>query len=112
MLKISKNILFSTELYGETPPNPDKWWYYGLDHGQHISFYNLKTLRYIADKYGLNIYSNGKNLHLLTSKNLNNFLFKSILKFKKVGLFNLVNKFISSKTLEDWKMLKNTNAKK
>jgi hypothetical protein len=38
ILKISNNIIFSTELIPKIIPKPDKWWYYGLSHGQHISF--------------------------------------------------------------------------
>ncbi|WP_292463383.1 class I SAM-dependent methyltransferase [Methanolobus sp.] len=65
MLRISRNILFSTEILPVPVPSPSDWWYYGLSHGQHISFYSLKTLQYIADKYGLNLYSLG-DIHLLT----------------------------------------------
>lgn len=106
MLKISKNILFSTELYGNTPPKPNEWAYYGLGHGQHISFYNLKTLQYIAQKYNLNLYSNGKALHLFTEKKINNSLFNILLKLNRLGLFYIVKKFLKSKTMSDWELLK------
>ena len=101
MLKISKNILFSTELINSNPPIPNDWWYYGLEHGQHISFYSKKTLEYIAKKYNLNLYSNGRTLHLLTEKNLNNLLFKLIVKMNRLGLFNIVKKLMKPKTIED-----------
>lgn len=69
ILKISRNLLFSTETYsGEYPPND--WWYWGYIHGQHISFYKLETLVFIAKKYKLNFYTNGVNLHLFTEKKL------------------------------------------
>jgi len=106
MLKTSKNILFSTELYGDTPPNPDKWGYYGLNHGQHISFYNLRTLQDIAQKYNLNLYSNGKTLHLFTEKKLNNLLFNFVLKMNRLGTFYVVKRFLKSKTMSDWELLK------
>ena len=77
MIKISNNILFSTELYKEkTPPNPDEWDYYGFNHGQHISFFSIKTLNFIAKKYNLNLYTNGSTIHLLTKSNLRNISFK------------------------------------
>lgn len=79
MLKISPNILFTTDLYPNPIPRPENWWYYALDHGQHISFYSIDTLKYIAAKYNLNLYSNGKYFHLLTSKKINNYLFKTLL---------------------------------
>ncbi len=48
MLKISRNILFTTTLLPSPMPQPGTWWYYGLEHGQHISFYSLETLQSIA----------------------------------------------------------------
>jgi hypothetical protein len=72
MLQVSKNILFSTELFNDRPPLPEEWEYYGLGHGQHISFYSIQTLEYIASKYGLNLCSDEKGIHLLTEKKINN----------------------------------------
>ncbi len=107
MLNISRNILFTTELYGEKPPKPEEWWYYGLDHGQHISFYNLKTLNFIANKYKLNFYSNGRSIHLFTEKRITNSYFKFILKLKHLGIDILLKKFLlKSKTMDDCLYLK------
>lgn len=80
MLKISKNILLTTELLPVSVPFPNEWWYYGLEHGQHISFYSLRTLSYIAEKYDLNLYTNGINLHLLTEKNIDKCCFELLFK--------------------------------
>lgn len=68
ILKLSKNILFSTELLPPNNPQPGQWWYYAPQEGQHIAFYTQKSLQIIAQKLGLNIYSNGSSLHLLTEK--------------------------------------------
>ncbi len=106
MLKISKNILFSTELYGETVPDVKKWGYYGLNHGQHISFYSIKTLQYIAKKYNLNLCTNGYSLHLLTEKKINNNLFNLLLRSNKLGLFYILKRCLKSKTMSDWELLK------
>ena len=67
MLLRSKHILFSTEL---VPPQNDieSWWYILPETGQHVSFYSLKSLQYLADYFGLNLYSNNKDFHLLTEK--------------------------------------------
>ncbi|MBD2609422.1 FkbM family methyltransferase [Scytonema hofmannii FACHB-248] len=70
ILKFSRNVLFSTELLPENNPKPNEWWYYAPHEGQHISIYTLETLSKIADKYDLNLYSNGSSLHLLTEKKL------------------------------------------
>mgnify|MGYP001459401751 CR=1 FL=1 len=38
-----ENIVFSTLIKPEHVPNKS-WWYYGFDHGQHISFYSEKKI--------------------------------------------------------------------
>jgi len=103
MLKTSKNILASTVLLPNPLPNPNEWWYYGLGHGQHISFYSIKTLKFIAQKYGLNLYSNGINLHLLTIKKINRVYFRYLLRLNRFGLFLLCKKSMKSKTFNDMK---------
>jgi len=90
MLKISKNIFFSTSLLPNPIPNPEDWWYYGLEHGQHIAIYSRKTLDYIASKYGLNIYSYG-DIHLFTKKKIHPYLFKFVIKHSK-ELFDFIVK--------------------
>ncbi|MDT9203196.1 glycosyltransferase [Limnospira sp. PMC 1243.20] len=68
ILKLSKNILFSTELIPPHNPHPGQWWYYAPQEGQHIAIYTPQSLQIIAQNFGLNIYSNGSSLHLLTEK--------------------------------------------
>ena len=70
MLKLSKNILFSTVLLPTPVPDPDSWWYYAPEHGQHISFYSRQTLNYIAEKYHLTFCTNNTNLHLFSDKKI------------------------------------------
>jgi len=101
MLAISPNILFSTELLPQPLPHPEDWWYFGLDHGQHISFYSLKTLKHIAEVNNLNFYSNGTNLHLYTNKKLNNNLFNFLLYSYRYGLFAFVKKKMRSLVAAD-----------
>lgn len=101
MLKLSDNILFSTELYGNTVPLPNEWHYYGLTHGQHISFYNIKTLQHIAQKHSLQFWSNGSSLHLLTKQKINPVLFKLAYYSKNIGFAGVVKRLMKSKTLSD-----------
>lgn len=68
-------LIFSTDLYEGNPPPPGEWWYYSFETGQHIAFFKRKTLQTVADKLGLNFYSNGA-IHILTRANLNNVLLK------------------------------------
>jgi len=75
MLGISSNVLFATQLLPSPVPKPEEWDYYGLTHGQHIAFYSMKTLRYLAQSLGLQVYSNGMNIHLFTKKTFGNCAF-------------------------------------
>lgn len=99
MLKISRNIFFSTWLLPSPVPEPKNWWYYALEHGQHISFYSKKTFEYIARKYSLNFYSFG-NRHLLTEKKLNPLLVFFVVKFNML-LFPIIRNSVLSKTSSD-----------
>jgi len=65
LLKRSDNVLFSTEVLPEPAPQPAQWWYYGLNHGQHVSFYTRESLRRLADSHGLYYCSRGK-FHLFS----------------------------------------------
>lgn len=100
MLSLSKNILFSTELLPQPIPQPDQWWYYGLEHGQHIAFYTKKTLQWIANKYQLQVYSFG-NIHLLTNKKIGYWKYKWLLIGTRYGLFQWVKRQLRSKTFSD-----------
>lgn len=100
MIEISGNIVFSTQILPSQPPEPKQWWYYGFEHGQHVSFYSHKSLSFIAEKMGLNFYSY-KDVHMFTKKNFSYSLFKSLILLTKLGLFLYVKKKLKSKTWED-----------
>jgi hypothetical protein len=67
MVGLCSNILFSTALLPRPIPHPEQWWYYGLEHGQHVSFYSPQTLSWIASRFGLVCISAGM-VHLLTKR--------------------------------------------
>ena len=101
ILELTDSILFSTDLTSEVIPKPTEWWYYGLDHGQHIAFFNKKTLEYIAKKYQLNLYTNNSSVHLLTRKEINKYFFWFVMKLNRLGIFYFIRFFLSSKTGTD-----------
>jgi hypothetical protein len=100
MLNISQNLLFTTEILPEPVKKPEEWWYYGLEHGQHISFYTIKTLSVIANKHNLHLNSS-HNVHLLTTQKINPYMFKIMSKLNRLGLFHLIKKNMKSKTVSD-----------
>jgi hypothetical protein len=68
MLLQGKNILFSTALIPTQNNEIENWWYLLPETGQHIAFYSIETLEYIAAKYQLNLYSNNSDFHLFTKE--------------------------------------------
>jgi len=70
MLARSDNVLFSTGIYPSSQPKPEEWSYFSLHGGQHIALYSLETLRFLASKFGVNLYTDGHSLHLLTKATL------------------------------------------
>jgi 2-polyprenyl-3-methyl-5-hydroxy-6-metoxy-1,4-benzoquinol methylase len=105
MLTFSDNILFSTVTYSGKIPSSD-WWYYGFEHGQHISFFSPKTLSTIASILNLK-YSNLDNLHLF-SRNKKIIFNSIILKIlTKLRFDILINFKLKSKTFSDHLHLKN-----
>jgi hypothetical protein len=106
MLSISHNVIFTTEIIPNPVPKPDDWWYYGQEHGQHISFYSNQTLQTIAEKFGVQVYSYN-NLHFFTDKKINKTLWILVCKFGIRFLYPLVRIKMKSKTVEDMHFLKN-----
>jgi hypothetical protein len=105
MLQLSDTIVFSTELLPKEIPDPKEWWYYGFNHGQHISFYTENTLMMIASNLKLNYYR-FSNLHILTKIRIS--AFKIFLnKFYNIGLSQFVKKNMISKIQSDFESLKN-----
>lgn len=99
MLKISNNIIFSTELIPVLSSIDKNWDYFGFNHGQHISFYSRKTLEYLSEKYGLNYY-NLKGLHIF-SKNKLSKIKLNLTKLTRFGLHNMFKKRLKSKMWDD-----------
>lgn len=84
LLQYTDTILFSTELVPDQHfGSANDWWYFVPEIGQHVSFYTLKALQYLAGKHQCNVYSNGTNLHMITRKTFEKDPFKYLETFKK-----------------------------
>jgi hypothetical protein len=79
MRQFSPNILFTTTLVPSPPPAPGRWWYYGLEHGQHVALYSYETLSFIAQRFRATLLSDRQYFHLLTPKPVRRWLFKAVL---------------------------------
>jgi hypothetical protein len=90
---------FSTQLFEGSPPSLD-WPYYSFETGQHISFYQRRTLRHIADALGMRLFSSG-NFHLITAHDVNPALFGVSGSRMAFGLFPLLKLLRRSQTWPD-----------
>ena len=108
LLKYSPNILFTTELIPASLPKPGEWRYYGLNHGQHISFHTLRSLGGIARKQGLNFYTDGNFIHLFSRKKISKNLFRLLC---RPTVSALVNRLIPRHSLleEDYRLISGTH---
>ena len=64
-----KTMILSTQTFDGPIPDKD-WWYYSLTTGQHITFYQPKSLKILAEKNACFYYPLGKGFHLITDKHL------------------------------------------
>jgi hypothetical protein len=101
MLSISRSILFSTDIFTSGIPCPEQWQYYYFSHGQHISLYSITSLKVIAERFNLHLYTNGKSFHLLTQKVLSSTVFNVLLKSSLLGIPSIITIHMGSKTRLD-----------
>ena len=104
LFSIAPNLLISTEVMATPAPALDQWWYYGLDHGQHIGFYRLKTLQILAKKFKKHFISNGKNYHLFTENPFNESLWSLNIRIARKIPF-LYTRGLTSKVWQDFEKM-------
>lgn len=63
----SDTFIFTTELFDGVPPHSDQWAYYSLQTGQHISFFQKRTLEILSKKLETHYYYCA-GLHIFTKK--------------------------------------------
>lgn len=57
-------ILMTTDLVTEPAPPLDGWWYWGFEHGQHVSFHSRRSMEHVARALGMRYVQAGA-LHVL-----------------------------------------------
>jgi hypothetical protein len=60
-------FVFTTELFAGAPPPPGGWWYYAFEAGQHISFFQGRTLEALGRRLGLK-FASGGGLHVFSRR--------------------------------------------
>ncbi len=64
-----RTLIFSTLTFSGDVPGKD-WWYYTFDTGQHITFYQPRTLALLASRLGCSYYMIGPDMHIMTDRRL------------------------------------------
>lgn len=101
MRQYAPSILFTTTLVPTPPPAPGKWWYYGLEHGQHVALYSYETLAFIAERLGVSLLSDRQGFHLLSPKPVSRWLFKALLnRWSRQFLKVLLNRKLAGRSLQ------------
>lgn len=109
LFQITDTIIFSTELYPNPIPRPTDWWYYGLDHGQHIAFYSKETLEYLAEKFDAQLLTIG-SLHVITRKRINKLKLHAT-RLSRFGLHKLIERKLTSKVWSDYELMTESTLK-
>jgi len=100
----SDTFIFTTELFQGPPPAPARWWYYSFETGQHISFFQRRTLEIIADKLQMRLASAG-GIHVFSRQALDERLL-SLCTVRFQGLLiRLIRRYLPSRAMKDHELL-------
>jgi len=102
----TRTLIFTTEVYyGKLPPRD--WWYYAREGGQHIAFYQPKTLRQIAKRLNLH-YQFAQGFHIFSDTPLHRLSW--YIKFSRYfhpQMLAHVRRRLTPKTMDDHIAMKN-----
>jgi hypothetical protein len=108
-----RTIIFSTNTFSNNQIPNNNWDYYSFNTGQHITFYQPRTLKILADSFGLHYYMISSNLHIITDIKLSKILIFIMSKYRLLKLCSLYVEYKRknmSKTLEDHSFISNKNS--
>lgn len=100
----TRTLIFSTVLFQRTPPKPRDWWYYAFSTGQHIAFYQARTLRVMAQRLGLRAYTAG-SFHVFTDRAMNPAVYRLLASRLAFALYPVIAPWQSSFTMSDHQRL-------
>ncbi|MDV7199726.1 class I SAM-dependent methyltransferase [Roseovarius sp. 10] len=61
----AKTLIFTTELYSEGDPPAESWWYYTFATGQHIGFFQRRTMEALGERLGLK-FASANGIHIFS----------------------------------------------
>jgi hypothetical protein len=104
MLTRAPHVLLSTELIKTEHAPPNGWWYYGAEHGQHVSFYRAQTLHWMAATLGCHVDTDGQSLHLFSKHSIPR-RWRILVSLRRIGAL-APRLLLRSKTMADFTALR------
>jgi hypothetical protein len=100
----SDTLLFTTLLYQGAPP-PISWWYYSFATGQHIGFFQRRTLQRLASELEMQ-FASANGIHVFSKSNIDG----TVLRFATYRAIALgtawwARKKLGSKTMADHELM-------
>lgn len=98
---LADNIICTTALQPKVAPKLDEWWYFCLDHGQHISIFTKKAMEHLAKVNG-KYYMHYGDIHVFSNNPISKVKFSLCCRFPAI-----VNKVFKRKSLlpEDYEKI-------
>lgn len=96
----ARTFIFSTQLFEGAEPPPESWPYYAFPTGQHVTFYQRRTLDRMAAILGLSCYSSGF-FHMLTSERVSPTAFRLLSSRASLLALPFVRARLKSRTITD-----------
>lgn len=99
-----RTMIFSTQTFNNNTIPDNDWWYYSFETGQHITIYQPRTLKILAEKNNCFYFPLGKGFHLITDKYLskmNQVIFSNRVLSGLQALYFIIKKQKLSKTQLD-----------
>lgn len=101
----AQTLIFTTELYEGYPPKPDAWWYYAFSTGQHIGFYQRRTLETLGARLGLRFVS-ANGLHILSKIRVDELLLRIVTgSWASYIALWWIRRRLGSKTMDDHQLM-------
>jgi hypothetical protein len=104
LLDQAGSVLCSTQLAPLLTPAAVDWWYYGVEHGQHVGFFRRETLAYLSATLGVRVLSDGRAFHLFTRARTSELLWRQAMKHRR-HLVRLARSHLVSRTQSDHEAL-------
>ncbi|GAA4459266.1 class I SAM-dependent methyltransferase [Novipirellula rosea] len=85
---LGANWIISTRIVPDPAPQPDQWWYYVLEGGQHIALWSHRALQSIASQYKRHLTVTRRGMHVFSQEKLNPFLLRTVVRNRSIRVFD------------------------